>query len=295
MNRHLDWNLIKVFLCVADEGSLSGAARRLKVSQPTVGRHIQEMERSFGNPLFDRHADGFSLTEHGAELIPFARQMAHAAGQTRLLCAKMEQEARDIIRITAPLWMSFHFLPKILQEFRAENPKTEVELVATDSAENLLFREADIALRTFQSTQLELITRKIGAMTLAPIAARAYLETHGQPQTPDEIFNYNLIGFDESTMIIHAMREFGWNPKSKDFGIRCDNQIIYWELIRAGHGIGFGSKAQAQKDPALEVLLPDLPMPEMPVWIAAHERIFSLPRIRKLWEHLVQGIDAALR
>ncbi|WP_298851154.1 LysR family transcriptional regulator [uncultured Ruegeria sp.] len=291
---HADWSLIQSFLAVAETGSLSSAARHLDRSQPTLGRQVQSLEDELGVSLFDRHARGLRLSEAGAELLPMAQQMHSAMTAFSLAAAGQSQQLEGSVRITASVFASHHLLPPILADIRRQEPTIQLELVATDTTENLLYREADIAVRMYRPAQMDIISRYLGDVPLCFCAARSYLDRMGRPKTPEEIFTHDLVGFDANQEIIKAMREKGWPANRDSFTTRCDLQSAYWELIRAGCGIGFSQVQVAEADPDVEILPLDVEIPILPVWLAAPQAMRQTPRIRRVWDLLAEGLKASL-
>ncbi len=289
-----DWSLVQSFLAVADTGSLSAAARQLGRSQPTLGRQVQALEAELGVSLFDRHARGLRLSAVGQQLLPMARQMHAAMNQINLTAAGQAQRMEGTVRITASVFASHHVLPRILADIRAEEPAIRLELAATDTSENLLFREADIAVRMYRPQQADIVTRHVGDVPLCMCAARSYLDRAGRPSSSQELLQHDLVGFDANDMIIRAMQDRGLPVTRDSFTTRCDLQSAYWELIRAGCGIGFTQLQVAQSDPAIEIIPLDIDIPVLPVWLAAPQAMRQTPRIRRVWDLLVRGLQADL-
>ena len=152
----LDWSLVPAILAVADTGSLSAAAVRLERSQPTLGRQIARAEAALGLTLFTRHPRGLTLTEAGAALIPAARAVQAAAMDLALAAAGRDQALRGTVRITASQLGAHHVLPRIIARLRQDHPDIALDLLASDSSDNLPLREAEIAVRMFPSTQPDL-------------------------------------------------------------------------------------------------------------------------------------------
>lgn len=289
-----DWSLIQSFLAVAETGSLSAAARSLNRSQPTLGRQIHALEDELGVSLFDRHARGLKLSDVGAQLLPMAQQMHEAMNAFNMTAAGQSQDLSGSVRITASVFASHHLLPPILAQIRAQEPSIQLELVATDATENLLYREADIAVRMYRPEQMDIISRYLGDVCLCFCAATSYLDRAGRPKKPEELFDHDLVGFDANEQIIRKMRERGW-PASKDsFATRCDLQSAYWQLIRAGCGIGFSQIQVAEADPDVEILPLDADIKPLPVWLAAPQAMRQTPRIRRVWDLLAEGLKASL-
>ncbi len=286
----LDWSLVQAFLAVAETGSLSAAARQLAASQPTLGRQIRTMERQLGADLFHRQARGLSMTETGAAIIGPARIMRDAMGQIALTAAGRGERLEGTVRITSSVAMSVFQLPPILARIRQAEPQIAIELVPDDGTSNLLYREADIAVRMYRPTQLDLVTRHLGDMPLGVFAAKSYLERRGTPQVATDLLVHDVVGYDQNPLIEEGFRLAGFDMGRDFFKMRCDDNIAYWQLIRAGCGIGFVQRNVGHADPLVRELVLGFPLPVLPVWLTAHEAMRGTPRIRRVWDLLVEGL-----
>lgn len=286
----LDWSLIRAFLAVAETGSLSAAARRLGASQPTLGRQIRQLEEALGQTLFHRRPKGLALSANGHALMPGAQKMQAALHEIELTAAGRQTGLDGSVRITASNMVSMHILPPILARLRAVEPGIHVDIVPSDSSENLLFREADIALRMYRPRQLELVARHLGDIRLGIYASRAYLDRAGRPRTVAELFEHPIIGYDRNEEIIRELQARGF-PATRDwFALRCDNHAVNWELVRAGCGIGFGQAGIAAADRQVEEIPLDIALPVLPVWLATHQSLRHTPRIALVWTALAEGL-----
>ncbi|MCR8548272.1 LysR family transcriptional regulator [Salipiger sp. P9] len=286
----LDWSLVRTYLGVAETGSLSEAARRLGLSQPTVGRQIRQMEAVLDVTLFQRQPRGLTLTETGAALLPHARAIRDSMQALNLAAAGRSERLAGTVRITASV-MSAHFhLPPILARIRAREPEIAIDLVPTDQTENLLYREADIAVRMYLPDQLDIVMKHLGDLDMGIYAARSYLDRVGRPETLEALWRRDMVGLDRSDVMIRAMREMGV-PATRDwFATRCDDFVTSYQLVRAGCGAGVLQCNLADRDAGLERLFPELPLPALPVYLAAHEAMRHTPRIRRVWDLLEQGL-----
>lgn len=281
----MDWSLVQTFLAVAETGSLSAAARKIGTSQPTLGRHIKALETQLGATLFHRQARGFALTDTGSALIEPAKAMRDAMQQIALRAAGEQQSLKGTVRITASIAVSAFHLPDIIADLRNAEPDISVELVPSDETGNLLYREADIAVRMYRPTQLDLVTKHVGDLELGVFAAKSYLQTNGYP-TPDTIWTHAFVGYDRNSTILEGMRGSGLNIDREFFQTRCDDPLVYWQLVRAGCGIGFAQNKMGQGDPLVEPLEVDFPLPTLPIWLTAHEAMRQTPRVLRVWDAL---------
>jgi DNA-binding transcriptional LysR family regulator len=252
----LDWSLLPGVLAVADHGSLSAAARRVGLSQPTLGRQIRAAEDALGGTLFDRHARGLSPTPLMQGLLPHLRRMAEAAQALKLQAEGQVSAETGTLRLTASQLVSSFLLPPILARFRETHPGLAVELVPSDATQNLLFHEADIALRMYRPTQLDMVTRHLGDLPIGLYATRDYIARRGRPVGFADVLDHDLIGYDRSDLIVEGFRDAGLPVTRDNFALRCDDQVAYWHLVLSGAGIGVGQRPVAGQSDHLVELFP---------------------------------------
>lgn len=288
--RNLDWSLLQAFTAVAETGSLSAAARQLGQSQPTLGRQIAKVEAGLGAALFTRQPRGLALNEAGQALYPLALEMQNAARRLSLIAAGQSQSLKGTVRITASKVFSHYALPPILAKIRQAEPDIQLELAPSDSTENLLFREADIAIRMYRPTQEDVIARKIGEIKTGLFAHKSYLMRRGTPQAPADIGAHEMVGLDQNPLIIDAMKSLGIPRTREDFPVRCDDQAIYWELVKAGCGLGATQMRIGQETEGMVQVLPDLPLGNLPIWLVAAKALRQTPRIRRVYDLLATAI-----
>ena len=288
-----DWSLLQSFIAVAGEGSLSGAARALGGSQPTMGRHVGALEAALGVRLFERTAGGLELTPTGVELLDHARRMAEAAGRLSLAAEGRAEAIAGTIRLTASEIVATYILPEILTALRRAEPEIEIELVASDRTENLLQREADIAVRMYRPTQADVFTRKVGDLRLGMFAAESYVARRGAPQSFEEFRDHDIIGYDRGDQIIRGFRAAGLDVGRRFFSFRCDNQVVCWRMVVAGYGIGFNQISIGEAEPRVTRLAVDARLPSLPVWLTAHSELKTSHRVRRVFDFLADALGQA--
>jgi len=289
-----DWSLWRSFAAVVDHGSLSAAARQLGLTQPTLGRHIEELERSLDVTLFERSLQGFKPTETALRLFEPVAAARTALAEATLRAEGTHEDLSGTVRVTSSLVTCHYVLPPMLKTLRLEFPGIAIELVPSDSAENLLLREADIAVRMFRPTQLDLITRKLGVIPVVACAHEDYLARRGTPTDPTELRDHELIGFDRSDLIITAARQMGFELSRVDFEIRTDSQTAMWELAKAGVGIAFAQAGLVTETPGMIRILPMLTPPPLEVWLTTHRELFTSRRIRAIYDRLGEDLTRYL-
>ena len=286
----MDWSLVQAFLAVAETGSLSAAARALGTSQPTLGRQIKTLETQLGADLFLRQPRGLALSETGAALMAPALVMRAAAGQIALTAAGRTERLEGTVRITASVAMAVYHLPPIIAKIRVAEPHIAIELVPSDATTNLLYREADIAVRMYRPTQLDLVTQHLGDLELSVFAAHSYLLRRGEPTSMDQLGDHDFVGYDRNSDIVDGFRATGVLIGREFFRTRCDDNVVYWELVRAGCGIGFAQALVGRADPLVRELPFGQLVPKLEMWLTAHEAMRQTPRIRRVWDLLAEGL-----
>ncbi|WP_201315873.1 LysR family transcriptional regulator, partial [Dyella sp. EPa41] len=251
------WELYRSFLAVMREGSLSAAARALGMTQPSLGRHMRELEAALGAPLFARSPQGLAPTELAHELVPHAQAMASAAAALQRTASAGREEISGTVRLTASEVIGAEVLPSILTVFRERHPGIVVELVLSNQTTDLLRRDADIAVRMVRPAQDALVARHVGRIELGLFAHRRYLDAHGQPSTLAELAGHALIGFDTELPYIRRLRPEGLPYAREHFSLRTDSDLAALAALRAGFGIGIAQVNLARRDPQLVRLMAD--------------------------------------
>jgi DNA-binding transcriptional LysR family regulator len=291
----VDWALLRSFLAVIETGSLSAAATRIAATQPTLSRHVRELETVLGVTLFTRSVRGLDPTEAALGLVEDARAMGEAAESLALKAQGRSQQLAGTVRITASVIVANLLLPPILVALREAEPSIQIEIVASDLAQNLLRRDADLAIRMFNPTQNALIARKLGEAPIGLFGARAYFARRGRVEAMEDLAGHDVIGFDRSDAIIKAYAAHGHLVTRDDFPVRCDDQMVYWNLLMAGAGLGFAQVLVAGRHPELERIEIGMRLPPMPVWLVMHEEVRSNARIRRVADLLARALADILR
>lgn len=287
-----DWAWYRSFLAVVDAGSLSAAARALGLTQPTLGRHIDQLEKALDLKLFVRSVDGFAPTEAALELQSYAASIASNAAALRRAAASHGDGVRGTVRISASDMIGVEVLPPILARLRARHPALVVELVISNAVDDLLRRQADIAVRHLAPTQEALIARRVGAIELGLYAHRDYLAAHGTPRTLDELAEHALIGPDGDSLLVRKLQAQYPILQRARLALRSDNNLVHLAAIRAAYGIGACQSVLAARDPAIVRVLRAEFSIMMDTWVAMHVDLRSTPRCAVTFAAIVEGMTA---
>jgi len=290
-----NWNLLRSFVAVLDTGSLSAASRRLGLSQPTLGRHIAELEAQVGERLFVRHRRGLEPTDAAMVLTERARAVADAVAAFERSVVGREEHVAGTVRISASEVVAVQVLPALLARLRRRHPRLELEVVADNAVTNLLRRDADIAIRMVRPTQQGLVARKVADAEMGLFASVDYLERLPASCDPRDISQHTLVGFDRDDLHLRALARLGIERRREDFAIRSDAQTFALEAAIAGLGVAAVQVAVARRArtrPPLVRLAPELPLPVLPVWLVVHEDLRSSARVRAVFDFLAEALAA---
>ncbi|MFT4241531.1 MAG: LysR family transcriptional regulator [Acidovorax sp.] len=290
-NPRIGWELVRSYLAVLQEGSLSGAARALDVTQPTVGRHVAALEQALGLALFTRSQQGLLPTEAALALRPHAEAMGHSAAALVRTASGHGDGVRGTVRVTASEVMGAEVLPPILARLQDVHPALRVELVLSNRVQDLLQREADIAIRMTEPRQDALVARRVGRVELGLHAHPRYLQAHGTPAALAELRHHRLIGFDTETPFVRAAQKAVPAWLRDHFAVRSDSDLAQLAFIRAGGGIGVCQTRLARRAPALVRLLPGEFALGLDTWVVMHEDLRASPRCKRAFDALVQGLQ----
>lgn len=286
----LDWDHYRTFLAILEEGSQSGAARALGLTQPTVGRHLDALERAAGKPLFLRSHQGLLPTETALSMRSYAETMAASAAALARTASADSESPEGTVRISVSEVIGLEVLPPILVELQELYPRLTIELSLSDAVEDLLKQQADIAVRMVEPTQGALVSRKIGGIPIGLFAHRRYLERHGTPRTIDDMSAHRLIGFDRELAYIREAMKIYPGLADMRFDFRSDSNVAQLAMIRAGGGIGMCQVGLGARDPDLVHLFAEQVHMQLRTFLVMHENLRRVPRCRVAFDALAEGL-----
>lgn len=286
----LDWNHLHAFLTTVESGSLSAAARTLGLTQPTLSRQISALESALSLMLFERAGKRLKLTDAGRELLRSAKDMGAAANNLALTANGQRSGLSGLVRITASEVMSAHVLPRVLLDLRVRAPQIAVEVVASDDIENLMMRDADIALRHVRPDQPDLVARLLCENTGHFYASKTYLDSRGRPSKTSDLARHDWISIGEIDRMHAYLAAMGIDLPHDAFRTISENSLVAWELAKSGLGICPMDDEIAAQCPKMEQVLPKLLAVTFPVWLVTHREIHTNPRIRLVFDLLAETL-----
>jgi DNA-binding transcriptional LysR family regulator len=290
-----DWTLVRSFVAVLDAGSLTAAARRTGMHQPTLSRHVAELEAQLQAPLFERTGRGVVPTAAALAIADAARRMQADAQSLALVLAGRRAATEGTVRITTSRVAAAWLLPPVLARLQAEEPGIQVELVGSDAISNLVRREADIAVRMLRPEQGSLVARRLGEIPIVPCAHRHYLDAAPPLREPADLAAHRLVGYDRDDTLRRGFAAMGMPLSREAFTVRTDDQVAYTRLVASGAGVGFLTTYVLAQLPGVERVLPSLVVPPLPCWLAVHREIRGNPVVARAWRFLVDALPGELR
>ena len=286
----LDWSHLRSFLAAAETTSLSAAARKLGLTQPTLSRQVAALEDSLSLMLFERVGRGLQLTESGRELLAHVQDMGVAAGRFAMTAAAQRSDISGQVRITASDIFAATFVPQMIVEVRKRAPALEIDVIATDGISDLMRREADIAIRHVRPEQPDLVARLVNEATGRFYASSDYLNKRGRPTSRADLALHDWLSFGDADRNLEYMAGMDIHIPREAFKVGSENGLVVWEMARAGLGICPMDDTIGDCTAGMERILGDDLKVNFPVWLVTHREVHTSPRIRLVFDILAEAI-----
>lgn len=287
---HFDWNQLRAFLETAQTGSLSAAARKLGLTQPTLSRQVAAIEQRLGVTLFERVGKTMALTTTGLDLLEHARAMGAAADALGLVASGRSQAVGGVVSVSASDAVAAFLLPPLVRRLREQEPGIAIEVIASNALSDLLRREADIAIRHVKPEQPELIARLVREASASFYAAEDWVRTHGHPRTAAETATLPFVGADRTGQYLGYLQAHGLPVTEASFSSYAEHSVAHWALVQQGLGIGAMMDDIARSTPGIVQVFNEVPPIRFPIWLVSHRELRTARRIRVVFEALAEGL-----
>jgi len=300
---YVSWEDAQTFLAVAEQRSFSAAARLLGVAQPTVSRRVAGLEARLACPLFTRGKLGAELTEAGVRLLPAAEQMARWAGEFTRLAQGAEETPSGRVRIAAPPGFAVEVIAPMAAVARERLPEIRLEVLASVDYVDLPRGDADLAIRTRESQEPELVTiysanAEIGIFATVEYVTRLHAKLAAEGRAPDSI---GLADLDWITWS-HPYEQVAPRPMLEraipDFvpAFASDNYLVLKRALAAGMGVMPLEKRRLRNLPGPELVEIDLgfTLPASGYFLVCAKSMRFVPRVRAIAELLTEYLESNL-
>lgn len=282
----MNWNDLRFFVAVAEEGTLSGAARRLGKDHTTVARRIEALEVDLGAHLFDRLATGWKLTDAGENLVPVAGRIEEDVLAFERQ-ARGDETAHGVVRIAVPPAAGRLLFAPRLAELLRDQRNLEYEILGSSVIANLARREADVAVRMMAPGQSGLIARKLTNLLFAVYAAKGYTA-----RVPKDRWEFCA---DGRSTFGDYQQGWVWDTLGEELParVKADDTQTVQAFVAAGHGLGLLPRYMADSDERLELVFDDEQAEiSKPVWLVVHPDMRRSPGVRMVMDALVKATES---
>ncbi|CAN5125136.1 LysR substrate-binding domain-containing protein [soil metagenome] len=292
MTDQFDWNLVRSFLAITRSGSMTAAAKRLKIDYSTLSRRIAALEASLGSQLFDRRTSGSSLTEAGERLLEMAEQMDQLATSAAQSIGDSKLQANGAVRIGTPDGFGTKFLAARLGELSNRHPDLTVELVAMPREFSLSRREADIAVSLTQPSEGRLHSRKLTDYELGLYASQEYLAKHPAIETAADVPSHRFISYIDDLIFSPELEYTHFVSPDLRPAIKSSNLIAQLNSTVAGAGLCVLPCFIARTEPQLVRVLPDFRLIRT-FWLLLHSDLRNIARVRVTADFIAEQASQA--
>ena len=290
-----DWNLLRSFLAIYETGTLTQAAKQLGATQPNMGRHLRELEAQIGETLFVRRPGKLEASERARALYLAVAPMAMSIRDAALVFAGSDGDVAGVVRIAVSEVFACSVVAPILAPLLHEQPELEIELSVSNLADNLLKRDADIAVRFFRPDQDNVIARKVGVVEFGLFAHEDYIAKFGEPKDSEMSKHGFLAGFDKDQIPIGPSLHGEPLKGPIRFRYRSDSSLARQAVVECGGGVGTFQINLAEKNTKLHRVLKDRVHLVQEIWLCAHDELRRSSRMRFVWDRLGAGLEEVLR
>lgn len=291
-----DWNDLKHFLAVARQGSTLSAAKKLGVSQSTVHRRLEELERRLGRQLTIRNSTGYGMTETGLKMVAYAERVEQAVLDFERHLAASDLELAGTVRLTCPLAIGARLTRSSLAtKFNQRYPNLRLEFVINDTVLDLARREADVAIRGHASDDETLFGRVIAVSQWAIYASPAYTKRYGTISRIADINNHAVALFEVEAKD-HVAR--GWleraAPKARVVA-RCNSMGALVSVAKSGACLVALPTIVGDEEASLVSVFRPVSDLTTNIYLFIHKDMQRTPRVRAVFDFIIENLSLVRR
>ena len=292
----MDWDLLRVFLAVAEAGSFTQAGKIVHLSQSAVSRRVAKLEKSLGISLFHRHSRGLVLTEQGDKFFATIKDMSAKLAIAEAVINESRERPEGPLKLTTSVGFGSAWLTSRMNEFNALYPDIDVTLLLTDSLElDLSTREVDVAIRFSRQSQPNLIQRKLMSIRYHVFASKEYLAKHGTPSREQDLDDHKIIVYGDDTP--SPITNINWllgagagRGRKREPALRVNSIYGIYRAVLSGLGIAALPYYMSDESPELVEILSELRGPRFDVYFVYPEELRHSKRITSVRDFLVDVV-----
>ena len=286
-----DWNDLKYFIAVARSGSTLAAAKTLRLSQSTVHRRIEELEKQLGQQLVTRHPTGYRLTELGEKLRSYAEQVEQTVVNFERQASAWGKDVRGTVKVTCPDEVGSRLLVSgLIDKFNERYPTLRVEFVMSDKNLDLAKGQADIAIRAVPPIDDTLFGRKIADSSWAVYASQSYVKRYGGVERPEDIDEHSIVLFDGKMRDHRSARWLKSVAPNARIAARANNMLAMQLAVKSGAGLAPMPVIVGEKDEALVRVFGPVKEITTPFFLLIHVDMKRTPRVRAFFDFMIEEL-----
>lgn len=293
----LDWDKLRLFHTVAEAGSFTEGARRLRLSQPALSRQIIALEESLGAKLFHRHARGLALTHEGEQLRNATKDITEKIDRTRSSIEASRNHPSGQLKLTTTVSFGGTWLSRHLADFVDLYPDIQLSLILSDEDRDLARHQADCAIRFSKPHQADLIQRPLAMIRQWLCASPEYLKKYGTPKSPEDLMNHRIVAYGPEAPA--NLREINWaleqghDGPARDPIFAVNSSIGVLQAVEAGVGIAALPSYLIRFSGKLQVLLPELDGAVFQTYFVYPSELRGSVRVAALRDFLIERMTPA--
>lgn len=291
----MDWDKLRIFKAVAEAGSFTHAGENLNLSQSAISRQISGLEASLGLPLFHRHARGLVLTEQGEMLFQTTCDVFDRLQQVQMQLTDSRVLPEGPLTITTVEFIASTWLAPQIATFKRAYPDIQLTMLLDDRVYDLSRREADVALRVQKADHTDLIERHMTTIEFSLCASKDYLDKFGRPKNLDDFHRHTMIGYPQNMHTPFLKPNWIFNRLGIDV-LNNPNVLLInsmharYTAVKNGTGISVLPRYIAYQDDDIEILFPELEIPNVDMYFVYPQERRNSKRISVLRDFLFQYI-----
>ena len=288
----MNWSHIRAFEKIAENGTLTAAAKALGLSQPTLSRQLRALEADLGIALFETTGTGLMMTDAAKDLLVHARAMADSANKFALIATGRNANLEGTVSLTATEQVAVRYVPQIIEQLDHVAPKISIQILVSDEVQDLQRREADIAIRHVRPEQGDLIARLVCEHRAFAYASQSYIDRYGMPKFGQPLTGHRFLAYGNHDRVQTYLAQAGVEVKDENFHHDSSDGFASWELVKRGFAIGIADEALAMNTPGMvQVLTGMQPLP-IPFWLVSHRELQTSPKIRLVFDTMAAFFEA---
>ncbi|MCP4502917.1 MAG: LysR family transcriptional regulator [Deltaproteobacteria bacterium] len=288
-----DLDELRVFRQIVESGSLSAAAKALKLPPTTVSRRLAMLEDRLGTKLMYRSTRSMSLSEPGQRLLKSARVILQEVADVEVALEQEEKELSGIVRIGVLSLLSEDLLDVLAPLLRA-HPNLQIEVQVADRSINPISSGVDVAIYGGALTDSSLIAKKLLDIDIMLAASKTYLEAAGPPKTVDALHSHQFLNFGKTKTTLHLTdSEGGLSVAHLEARMVSNDARTLRDALLAGLGIGATSSRVLNRHETLQRVLPEFSLASVPLYAVYPAAMQRSERLQTIVTYLKEALDKA--